>query len=97
MNDYAASVKRCNPTLTLLICLQTPRSQEEVVQNQADTLAADFAEARYAANIDFGGISSTSVGYQTQCSPQTPTLPGLLHQGHTAFLEAPSKSTLKSN
>ena len=41
--------------------MQLPRSQEEVLRNQSDTLAADLAEARYAANIDFGGVSSTAV------------------------------------
>ena len=40
---------------------QVSGSQEEVERRQADTLAADVLENRYAANLDFGGIQTDQV------------------------------------
>ena len=42
-------------------CMQVSGSQEEVERRQADTLAADVLENRYAANLDFGGIQTDQV------------------------------------
>lgn len=36
-------------------------SQEEVERRQADTVAAEVLEAKYAANLDFGGIQTDQV------------------------------------
>ncbi len=41
--------------------MQTSGSQEEVERRQADTLAADMLENRYAAHLDFGGIQTDQV------------------------------------
>lgn len=41
--------------------LQVAGSQEEVEELQAATKAANLMEGRYAANVDFGGVSTTQV------------------------------------
>ena len=43
------------------IHIQVTGTQEEVERRQADTLAADVLEARFAANLDFGGIQTDQV------------------------------------
>lgn len=43
------------------VILQPSGTQEEVEQKQAATVAADLLEGRFAANIDFGGISTSQV------------------------------------
>ena len=58
--SYVSSTFECERVSILSQSFAQPcGSQREVERAQADTLAADLMEARYAANIDFGGISSS--------------------------------------